>query len=158
MRRRAGCRWTSTAPDVDGDSDLDVVVGNSSYARQNRLYLNFLHQLDAPYLLRIGYDFQLDVHARYGPASQMDLAFPVIATAPAHVPLPTFGTLGIDLATVVAIPSMVVVSQPAGVGSLSLRVPSNPGLVGMQAYAQALLFQPGKVSLTNVSHDVVRRL
>jgi hypothetical protein len=55
--------------DVDRDGDLDLVLGNG----QCRLYLNLLRQLDAPYVLHLGRNYQLDVYSRYGPATTTEI-------------------------------------------------------------------------------------
>jgi hypothetical protein len=145
--------------DVDGDDDLDLLTGNSgSDGKQNRLCLNLRRQLDAPLLLRIGRPYQLDAYARWGPASQVDLAFPVLSSAAASILLPPFGTLGIDPARILGVLPAIVVPHPAGVGSLSFVVPGNPSLVGLAAHAQALLLHhPVQARLTNVTVDVVMR-
>ena len=141
--------------DVDGDGDLDLVVGNID--QQSRLYLNFLHQLDAPHVLHVGRNYQLDIHSRYGPATTAEIAFPFLSTGAANMPLPPFGRLRVDVTQMIVLPP-VLVSQPAGLGSLTCPVPNAPALAGITIYTQALLVQqPTQARLTNVVGDIVLR-
>jgi hypothetical protein len=138
--------------DADGDGDLDLAVGNRG---QNHVYFNLQHQLDAPLPLRTGQTYTLDAYARYGPIGLVDLALPYVSLAPASIPLAPFGTIGIDPAQMVALPP-VLIPQPAGVGSVSLAVPNQPGLLGLSVYSQALLVPyPYAPRLSNVMHDVI---
>ncbi len=85
----------------------------------------------------------------------MDVALPFISLATAQIPLPPLGTLGLDPTRMLALPTFVI-PQPAGVGSVSVAGPNNPGLVGASIYAQALLLPyPFQARLTNVTADVV---
>ena len=140
--------------DVDGDGDLDIVFGN--YAGQNRLYSNLLTQLDAPFLVRLGFPYQLDAYARYGSQRVVDVAVPFVSTGTASIPLAPWGTFGLDPTQMVA-RSPFVIPQPAGVGSVSFAVPNVPGLVGVTVYAQALLVQYPAARLTNLTADVIGR-
>lgn len=74
--------------DIDGDRDLDLVRGSDGVLSfgQERLYLNLLRQLDTPWPPRRGHTYELDVYARYGAAANGDLAFPLLAAAPAKTP------------------------------------------------------------------------
>ncbi len=137
----------------------DLVFGNWFLGApgQNRLYVNLLRQLDAPFLLRVGHSYRLDAYARYGPASLVDVALPFVSCATARIPLPPLGTVGLDPSCTVALPAFVI-PQPAGVASVSVVVPNNPSLVGVAIYAQALLVQfPVQNRLTNVTADVILR-
>ncbi len=139
--------------DVDGDDDLDLVVGNTS-SGQSRLYLNLQRQLDAPRLLCGGQSYQLDVYSRYGPASQVDFAFPYLSFGTSHTPTP-FGTLGLDPNLMFPLPAFYV-PQPAGAGSWSILVPNLPGLIGLAVHTQAYLVQhPIQTRLTNVNTDIL---
>jgi len=140
--------------DVDGDGDLDVVFGNR-YST-DRLYLNLLRQLDAPVLARPGYTYTLEVYSRYGPPSGLEAALPFLSPAAAQIPVPPFGTFGLDPTPMLALPPFVV-PQPAGVGSLSFSVPSLPGLAGVPLYAHALVYAapPAPTRLTSVMADVI---
>ncbi len=141
--------------DVDGDGDLDLVGG--SWRDQNRLYLNLLRQLDAPYVLHVGRTYQLDVYSRYGPATTTEIAFPFLSTGTANIPFPPLGTIGIDLSLSIALPPFVV-PQPAGIGSLTIPVPNQRSLAGLAFYSQVLLQQhPVQVRLTNVVGDITLR-
>ncbi|MBL8898727.1 MAG: VCBS repeat-containing protein [Planctomycetes bacterium] len=143
--------------DVDGDGDLDLIA----FARfqggtiESRLYVNLHRQLDAPYILHAGRNYQLDVYSRYGPTTTAEIAFPFASTATANFPLPPFGSLGIDPTQMIALPPFVV-AQPAGIGSLSFPVPNLPIFGGISIYTQVLLSQqPVQDRLTNVISDVL---
>ena len=136
--------------DVDRDGHPDLVCGNEG---QNRLYLNLLRHLDAPLPLRVGQTYTLDAYMRYGPVSQGDFALPAVSFAPASVPSP-FGTIGIGQPWI-ALP-LILIPQPAGVGSLTLSIVNDPGLIGTAIYSQALLVpSPFPATLSNVVSDVL---
>jgi predicted nucleotidyltransferase len=146
--------------DVDRDGDLDLVLGNwggNVGGGQNRLYLNLRRQLDAPYVLHVGRNYQLDVYSRYGPATTTELAFPFLSTGTANIPLPPRGTIGIDVSRMIALPPFLV-PQPAGIGSLTIPIPNLPALAGLAFYTQVLLDQqPVQARLTNVVRDIMLR-
>ena len=96
---------------------------------------------------------QLDVYARYAPPHTSDVAVVMLSTGGAHLPLPPLGTLGLDPARLVALPALPI-PKPAGVASVSLSMPSLPGLAGVAIHAQALLIQdPLGAYLTNWTMD-----
>ena len=141
--------------DFDRDGDLDLLVGN--HLQQTQLHHNLLRHLDAPFLLRAGQAYRLDAYARHGPMAQSDVAAPHLAFGRADLPFPPFGTLGIDPSLMVALP-LVLIPQPAGVGSLSLPIPNVAHLDGVAVYTQALLWRhPVETLLTNVVGDVFLR-
>ncbi|HMQ23382.1 MAG TPA: VCBS repeat-containing protein, partial [Planctomycetota bacterium] len=141
--------------DVDADGDLDLVAANADY--QDRLYKNLHRQLDAPFALRVGRTYQLDVYSRFGPSTTTELAFAFLSTGTAKIPLPPRGTLGIDPAFAISLPPFVV-SQPAGLGSLTLLIPNQASLAGVPIYSQVLLVQqPVQERLTNVIGDIILR-
>ncbi len=138
--------------DVDRDGDLDQVVGAGKIV----LYVNLLHQLDAPYVLHIGRNYQLDAYSRYR-TTTTEFAFPFLATGTANIPLPPFGIVGIDPTRTVALP-VFAVPQPAGIGSLMISVPNQASMAGVTFYTQALLTDTlGPARLTNVGGDITLR-
>ncbi len=148
--------WTHgvATGDLDGDGDTDLVYGSDT---SSRVYFNLLRQLDTPFLLTVGMSYRVDVYSRASPVGPADVGYPLLSPATASVPLPPFGTLGLDPSRVVALPP-VVIPQPAGVGSLSLPVPSATALVGAAVYGQALVVRSsGPARLTNVTGDSVTR-
>ncbi|MCA8977370.1 MAG: VCBS repeat-containing protein [Planctomycetes bacterium] len=141
--------------DLDGDLDLDLVVGNG-WGDENRLYFNLLRQLDASLLPRVGHSHTLDIYARYGAPHLFDLAIPYASFAPASIPLPPHGTVGINPASSIAFTPMLI---PHGTGgdALIVAMPNSTALVGVSLYWQAGLFQdPLTPHLTNVSRDRLR--
>jgi len=145
--------------DLDGDGDLDAVIGNAAYESGtpvDKLYLNLLRQLDAPYPAQLGAHYLLAVYARYGRATNGDLAYPLLAPATANIPLPPLGTLFLEPSTMVPLAPLAI-PQPSGVSSLSLVVPAVPSLVGVTLYAQALLIQHPSAFFTNSTEDEILR-
>ena len=97
--------------------------------------------------------FSTRVVSRGGPRL-VDVAVPFLSTGTASIPLPPWGTLGLNPAQMMPLPPFVI-PQPAGVKSVSFMVPNRPSLVGVKFYAQALLIQYPAAYLTNVTADVV---
>ncbi|MBI5852011.1 MAG: VCBS repeat-containing protein [Planctomycetes bacterium] len=138
--------------DVDADGDLDIVFGN---AGKDRLLVNLERQLEAPYLLRAGHPYPLEVYSRHGPSRQADGAIVYLSTVRLSVPLPPFGILGIDPMAPLA---PVLIPQPAGVGVATWNVPSIPSLAGVEVFAQALFVRwPLDLRLSNVTADIFLR-
>ena len=142
--------------DVDGDGDLDLVYG-STYD-PNLLYLNLLHQLETPFLARLGYTYTLEVYSRFGPPSPSEFALPLLSTAAARISVPPYGTFGLEPKQMVALPALMI-PQPAGMASTSFAVPKVAGIAGISLYAQVLIvtLPPAPVRLTNVTADVLIR-
>ncbi|MEZ6038540.1 MAG: VCBS repeat-containing protein [Planctomycetota bacterium] len=145
--------------DVDGDHDLDLVVGDVfgvPNGPQNHLLLNLQRQLHAPSPMQVGQPWFLDAYLRHGPASTLDLAVIYLSTAPASIPLGALGTLGIDPAQAAPFP-LLTIPQPAGVEQLAWGVPNVPGLVGVEVFCQAaLVAYPSDVRLSNVVREVIQ--
>jgi len=130
--------------DADDDGDLDLFGGQG-------LFTNRAHQLHAPFLLRPGRPWQLDAYARFAAPGSTDVAVPWLSLTRTSIPVPPFGTLGI--VPQAPLP-MLVIPQPAGVGSVTWLAPNTPALVGVTRHAQALwLSSLGRVRLSNVVSD-----
>ncbi|MEM7205605.1 MAG: VCBS repeat-containing protein [Planctomycetota bacterium] len=151
--RLAGFEHPTTAlalQDLDGDGDLEMLEGVRG---PNRLSLNLLRQLDSALPVRAPGALRLDVYARYT-QPRPTMAVPLLASAPAQIPVSPFGTLGLEPSLTVALPPLALTA--AGDGSLGLSVPAQPTLVGRSVFAQALLLPPaGTSALTNATADVI---
>jgi len=142
--------------DIDQDGDLDLIAANDG-SPCNRVYMNLLRQFDAPLLLQIGRDYRFDAYARFGPAHQIDVVFPFYSPTRIQAALPPLGFLLIDPLSAFDLP-VFAVSQPAGVGSMSVPVPNVLALVGIAIHTQALIVQtPLPTLLTNINSDVIGR-
>jgi hypothetical protein len=124
--------------DMDGDNDLDIVVGNS---QQNRHYSNLSRQVAWRGVPRIGKPLVLDL---CGPSNGWWRL--VASRFRAHIPVPPYGTLWID-------PAGILYDQMGnfdtdGRAFTSLDVPSWPTLVGFTLYWQAVVAPP--VKFTNL--------
>ncbi|MEM7203346.1 MAG: VCBS repeat-containing protein [Planctomycetota bacterium] len=139
--------------DVDGDEDTDLVLGTVVTSAEQVLH-SLRWQLDAPFLARVGRPYRLDVYARL-PAGTVNTAIPILGTRRVRVPLPPWGTLGLDPASLAVLPP-VAVDPAEGLGSMALGIPNEPSLVGSTFFAQALLTSgAAPVRLTNVLAETV---
>ncbi len=140
--------------DLDGDGDLDLIDAMASQAH-GRVAVNLLRQLHAPLPLRQGQAYTLDAYQRYGQIGLVDVALPWAALGAASIPVPGFGTLGIDPASMVALPG-IPIDPATGSGSFTFTVPNDPALVGTPLFTQALhVAWPTAARLGNVVADVV---
>ncbi|MBK8975212.1 MAG: VCBS repeat-containing protein [Planctomycetes bacterium] len=136
--------------DVDADGDQDLVL-------MDRLMVNLLRQSDVPLLTRLREDLVLEIHAAPGLSTVPQLVVPNLAPAAARIPIPPYGTLGIDPALMISLPWQVV-APPGGIATIRFRVPDLPLLIGVPVFVQSVLVDPVRsVRLTNVTADVLFR-
>jgi hypothetical protein len=96
------------------------------------VYTNLTRQLAWRGLPRLGKRLDLDVHGPAGGPWLLGGAFGLV-----NVPVPPFGTLRLDPASLEVIASGAL--DPQGLGTLSVQLPVNPALVGLSVYLQALV-------------------
>jgi len=114
--------------DLDGDGDIDIVTGGI-----------VLH--------RVG------VFGLPGDVAQL-----FAAGAEKRTPLPPLFTLGLDPASLIALPG-VLTMPVASLQAVTLPIPSDPSLAGLPLVLQALVVAPSppvSARLTNVLDEVVR--
>ena len=159
----AGSFSDVTTSRIDGDGDLDVVLGCSFYQTTwsfpggfEYLLRNLQRQLHEPSAPTTGQTYTLDVYARDPQPSLFDVALPYLSTASAYATPSPFGMIGIDISQAVGLPPTLV-PQAAGVASVQVLIPNNPALVGLDLHAQALLVPyPLPPRLTNVTLGTVQ--
>jgi hypothetical protein len=126
------------AGDVDGDLDLDVVMAS---AGRSRIYTNLTRQLAWRNLPRVGKPLSLDVA---GPANGIfALAFSLAET---RMALPPLGTFRLDLRWFTTFASGPL--DAAGRAAVTIAVPSDPNLLGVPVFSQAVVGVP--LALTNL--------
>ncbi|QDU68343.1 FG-GAP repeat domain-containing protein [Engelhardtia mirabilis] len=114
--------------DLDGDGAPDLLLASDV---RLQVALERTHQLAWRALPRVGKDLVLDLWSPDHTTWQVALA-----TARTDLPLPPFGTLLIDLTTLVGIESGAF--DPNGTASDPIAVPAVPALVGAVVELQAL--------------------
>ncbi|MEQ1633772.1 MAG: VCBS repeat-containing protein, partial [Planctomycetota bacterium] len=129
--------------DFDGDGDADLIALNS-YMR-NRQW-----DATASFLPQTGRDYPLQFGAL---GVTNGGCFPYLGTRQAHIPLPPFGTIGLDLASVVPLP---IVPLVAGTAQLTIAIPNSASLVGLPFGVQALLYDGVRWHLSPPVRDLVR--
>ena len=139
--------------DVDGDGDIDLVRG--SEWKIASLLVNHHRQIEAPRLPKLGSQWTLQVTAKPGYATTTQLAIPVVGTAPAAVPVPPIGTLGVDPAGLLVLP-LLLLPAPTGTASLQLALPNSPAFAGLELFSQALVLHTADLAdarFTNVLRE-----
>jgi hypothetical protein len=139
--------------DFDGDGDLDLVEA----ADRVRLFANLSRHLHAPGFALIGAPYTLDTYVEPWRQTQRTVV-PFLALARLARPQPTaFGMLGVDPASVIALPALVTTG---GVGRGQWPIPATVALRGLGLHWQALI-APGSATqsarLTGLVSDRVGR-
>jgi hypothetical protein len=134
--------------DFDGDGDADVLALNLARdvtgSPRTKLFVNRSRQLVAPYAPRIGRPYALQAHGATAGAAVW------LALQPAHLPLPPFGTLGLDPAT--ASPFALLPAPATGsVAELAFVLPNTPTLAGLFVAVQG--FDLAALALGNTLHE-----
>ncbi len=119
--------------DVDGDGDVDAVVGNY-FDHQNRIYFNRTRQLARRGTPRLGQPLTLDVSGPPGGIWILGLAFGKTA-----IPLPE-GTLFLDPASLIILTAGVLDAE--GSHDLTFAVPSDRSLEDFVVFWQAVVGPP----------------
>lgn len=119
--------------DLDRDGDLDLLFLGSA------VHVNTTRQLTPGVLPVPGRATSIGI---LGPPSTPALLF--VATGPAVVPAPPYGTLLLEPATAGLFASLVL--PPTGRLSVPLAVPGAPSLAGLSLFWQSLLVAPQRFS------------
>ncbi len=137
--------------DLDGDGDTDMMSGQ-------RIFINHLRQLEAPYLAKPGQSYRLEVYSQPGVASAPQLAglLASVAISKTALEIPLLGTLRLDPGRLNSMPA-VSIPTPAGRVDVDLLIPAQSSLVGQEFQFQALILRfPGTIRLTNIVADTIR--
>jgi len=138
--------------DLDDDGDPDLIDPGFPV-----VYTNTWRQVQVPYVVRLGRTFDLRLFAE--PAAsvpKMVAPFVSLGLSVPPIPLPPLGRVGLDRATLVALPPLAV----PGTATLTLMLPRVASLFGMPLCAQAVVAHdadPGTWRLTNTTFDSLLR-
>lgn len=130
--------------DVDGDGDLDAIVGN--WVAQNQVVFNLHRHVYAPTQPAINSNYTLDFWSSPGYATLPHVVIPLVGLAEAspHFAVAPFGgLLGIPLSGVVILPAAPIQAS-AGKYSAMFAVPNDKNLSGLKFYVQSLVGQTPK--------------
>ncbi|HEX6810613.1 MAG TPA: VCBS repeat-containing protein [Planctomycetota bacterium] len=119
--------------DIDGDGDLDLFEGD--FVR-NRVLLNLHRQLQSRHVFVPGSTVSLEAFVAAGAPGALPLAAVFLGLRGTPVATP-FGVARLDLTTLVPVGFGAVIAPQTSV-ALSVFVPTNPGLVGVEIGAQLL--------------------
>jgi hypothetical protein len=137
-----GFRDTTAAialADMDGDGDLDVLVGNRA-GEADRLLFCLSRQLDVPLPVREGRSFVVEAYARPAlPGSRAHLWF-ALSDAPPFL-LPPLGGLRLDPRGLLDLGDAAI-APASGRADFVLRMPVSTGLVGLPLFFQSLVYAP----------------
>ena len=137
--------------DLDGDADLDMVIGASGSRTPARIVTNLEHHLVEAYPPLLGHPFELEVYARPTNAVLIGVSATTLRTD-----LGAVGVLWLDPATGVLAPQLVI--GQSGKEVLRIQVPNDPSLHRATFYFQALdfdLLDLARTHLTNRLRVVV---
>jgi hypothetical protein len=137
--------------DMDGDEDILMQRFNFGDTRWPILF-NVRRHLYTQDQMKIGAPFTIQCWGDIG-----HVAMPLLSFAPARLPLPGLGILGLDPARSVILPFLVLLTDRKA--TLTLQVPADPSLRGHTIYTQALDLDPRNLALshlTNWVRDVVQ--
>ncbi len=139
--------------DADRDGDLEILLGELGCP--NRLYVGLEQHVHQPLVPTRGRTVAFDYYAKPGTASSTTLVGAAVSLAEGSIPLPPFGVLGLDPATLIPLPVLVI---PAPGGRVGARwfVPDVAALAGLPHVGQAILVDSEDIRLTNVSVEVIR--
>ncbi|MBK8979377.1 MAG: VCBS repeat-containing protein [Planctomycetes bacterium] len=133
--------------DRDGHADVTSVAADGPV----RLFVGLRRRLDVPRLARIGGQLELDFHVRS--AAGYALTVPHLSFGSAAIVLPPFGLLQIDPVLLLRLPAILVAPSAAS-GSISVPLPNDARLLGVETFVQSLTLLP-ETRFTNLVHDVI---
>ncbi len=142
--------------DVDGDQDLDVFFGNRSF-QKDRLLVNRLRQISAPYVARIGQDWPIDVSVTSTPGPAVAGLWLSTSRLTSPIRLAPFGDYFLGDAQPLNA-GFRAVNPATGVARYPFVIPASAALIGQDVYLQAAALASSNLldlRFTGFWHDVV---